>query len=55
MTIYQARINRRIRNVKVYSIQRRIGQSDNFLTRLFMRIFAGKGRQESGSATDRLG
>ncbi len=37
--IYQARINKKASNVKVYVVLNRIGQRDNFLTKMFLKLF----------------
>lgn len=45
---YYARINKRIRNVQVYGTTKKIGETENALTKLFIRIFnpkAGKGAE----------
>jgi|GEM_PF-1779727 hypothetical protein len=53
--IYQMRVNKRLRNIKVYLIRRKIGKMDNFMTKLFIRLF---NRQEvkghEASPTERL-
>ncbi|MDE1856605.1 MAG: hypothetical protein KGH98_00810 [Candidatus Micrarchaeota archaeon] len=35
---YTARINKRIKYVKVYAITKRVGQRENLLTRLFVKL-----------------
>jgi translation initiation factor 2 beta subunit (eIF-2beta)/eIF-5 len=39
---YQVLINKRVQYIKVYKVIKRPGQSENAITKLFMRIFAGK-------------
>ena len=54
--IYQVRINKRIRNERVYVINRRIGGSINILTRLFMKLFkVDQPKKADQSAGARLG
>ena len=36
---YAVRINKRIRNVRVYMITKRIGERQNFMTKLFTSAF----------------
>lgn len=36
---YAVRINKRIRNVQVYMITKRIGERQNFMTKLFTSAF----------------
>ena len=43
--IYRIRINERVRNVKVVHIIKRLSGNPNILTRLFIRIFAGKKKE----------
>ncbi len=55
MTIYQVRMNRQLKNIKVYIILKKIGQRDSFMTKLFMRIFNQQDkRKEQQSAYERL-
>ncbi len=39
---YYVIINKRLKYIKVYSILKKIGQQNNFLTDLFIKIFAMK-------------
>lgn len=43
---YSIRINKRTRNIRVYTVVKRIGSNPNVLTKLFMKIFAGKKKEE---------
>lgn len=52
--MYQIRINSRISNVKVYSIKKRVGRSEGFMTKLFIRLFNQGKKSEAGSAAERL-
>lgn len=55
--IYQARINKRVRNVRVYLIQNRIGPRMNILTRFFIKLFGQEKRFSKGdgnSANEKL-
>ncbi|MGD0728900.1 MAG: hypothetical protein ABR981_02385 [Candidatus Micrarchaeaceae archaeon] len=53
--IYQARVNRKLRNIKVYAIKNKIGRKDNFMTKLFMRLFVRqKKTAEQQTAIERL-
>lgn len=40
---YSIRINKRVREVRVYVTLKRLERSDNALTRIFSRIFNPKG------------
>lgn len=44
--IYQARINKKVKNVKVYVVLNRIGQRENFLTKLFIKMFGQERKRE---------
>ena len=44
--IYQARINKHVSNIRVYVIMQRIGPKENFLTRLFIKMFGQEKRFE---------
>ena len=51
---YNVRINKRLRNIKVYTIKQRIGEKETFLTKLFLKMInRKKGEQEEGPATPR--
>ena len=53
---YYAQMNRRVRDVHVYTIVKRVGGNQNFLTEAFVKLFSGmakKGR-EGANATERL-
>ena len=53
--IYSARMNRRLRNIKVYAIVKRIGRREGFMTRLFIRLFnRQEGRHDQQSAIEKL-
>lgn len=53
--IYNIRTNKRIKNMHVYVIVKRIGRREGFMTKLFMRLFNQQaGREEQQSAVDRL-
>jgi hypothetical protein len=53
--IYQVRINKRVGNVKVYSILKKIGSRENFLTKLFIKLFNQQASKENErSAMERL-
>jgi hypothetical protein len=43
---YNIRVNRRIRNVKVYRIIKKMEKGPNPLTKLFIKIFSGKKKEE---------
>jgi hypothetical protein len=47
---YYARVNKRIRDVHVYNTVKRIGGSENFLTKLFVRIFNPKEAKSARTA-----
>lgn len=44
--IYKVRVNKRIRNIKVYNVLKRKGEKPNFLTTLFMKLFLGNKKEE---------
>ncbi len=44
--IYKVRINRRLRNVQVYATLKKTSGNINFLTKLVMRIFVRKKKEE---------
>jgi hypothetical protein len=47
---YYARVNKRIRDVQVYNTVKKIGEKENFMTKLFIRVFnpkAAKGAETS--------
>ncbi len=46
--IYRVQLNRRVRNIKVYTLLKKSGEQQNALTKLFMRIFGGKKKAEDG-------
>lgn len=53
--IYQARINKRVKNVRVYAIKNKIGEKETLLTKLFLRLFGQqKSAKEQQSAIERL-
>ncbi|MGI0134225.1 MAG: hypothetical protein ACREBW_04625 [Candidatus Micrarchaeaceae archaeon] len=37
---YAVRINKRIKNVRVYAVMKRVGSHENFMTRLFTSAFS---------------
>lgn len=39
---YTAKVNKRVKYVKVYAITKRIGQKENLLTKLFERMLTKK-------------
>lgn len=43
---YAVRINKRVRNVHVYRMMKKTRGNVNVFTKLFLRIFASKERQE---------
>ena len=40
--IYRVQVNRKVRNIKVYTVLRGSGQRQNAITKLFMQIFGGR-------------
>ena len=44
--IYRVRLNRKIHNIKVYTVLKKSGQKQNVITKLFMGVFAKKGRSD---------
>ena len=47
---YYARVNRRIRNVRVYHTINKVGEKENALTKLFIRIFNPKASKSAEAA-----
>ena len=43
---YSIRINKRTKNIRVYMIVKRMQGNPNVLTKLFMKIFAGRKKEE---------
>ncbi len=43
--IYGARIRKRVRYLRIYSIKKRIGRRENIITRLFMKALERKAQQ----------
>ncbi|MCW6159722.1 MAG: hypothetical protein LVQ95_01375 [Candidatus Micrarchaeales archaeon] len=43
---YSIRINKKMRNIRVYAIVKKVQGNPNILTKLFMRIFAGRKKEE---------
>jgi len=39
---YKIRINKRVRNIKSYAVVKRVEGNPNFMTKFFMKLFAGK-------------
>ena len=52
--IYPIQINKRIRNIRVYTIKKRLGKGESFMTKLFVRLFNQGRKNETGPATERL-
>jgi hypothetical protein len=52
--IYLMRISKRLRNVRVYVIRRKLGKSDNFMTKFFIKLFKQDSKKGEGSPTERL-
>ncbi|MGI0100546.1 MAG: hypothetical protein ACREBH_02400 [Candidatus Micrarchaeaceae archaeon] len=46
--IYYARMNRRLRNIRVYVTVKHIGKQEGFMTKLFIRLF----NQQRGGGTE---
>lgn len=44
---YKIRINKRVRYIRVYKVILRAGERTNALTKLFIKIFGGRGRQSA--------
>jgi len=47
---YSARVTRRVRDVHVYTILKRVGENQNALTRMFTKIFNPKGSHSANAA-----
>jgi hypothetical protein len=47
--LYRARLNRKVRNIKVYTLLKSSGERQNAVTKLFMRIFAKKNTEQGGA------
>ena len=44
--IYQIRINKKLRNIKVYTILRKLGGGETFMTKFFMKLFKQQNRTD---------
>jgi hypothetical protein len=54
--IYQASINKIVKNSRVYVVRRRLGRKDNALTKLFLKMFRQEApKNTEDSASTRLG
>ncbi len=42
--IYNARINKRIKYIRIYTVLKHVRGEQNMLTKLFARVFAGKNK-----------
>ncbi len=40
--IYTVRVKKNAKNLRVYSVPKKIGARDNFITRMLMKLIAGK-------------
>jgi hypothetical protein len=47
---YYTHINKHVRNVRVYSILKKIGERPNFMTKIFARIFMVKTGEKAKAA-----
>jgi hypothetical protein len=45
--IYRVRLNKKVRNIKVFTMLIKSGQAQNIITRLFMRVFIKKKSEEA--------
>ncbi len=43
---YSVRINRRVKNVHIYSVVKRTSGNVNLMTKIFLRIFAPRKKEE---------
>lgn len=43
--IYSVRINKHVRYIRVYTVMKRVGQSANPLTKLFMKLLVKKPKE----------
>jgi hypothetical protein len=41
-------LNRKIRNIKIFTLLKRTGQQQNAITRIFMRVFSPKKADDEG-------
>ncbi len=48
--IYQVRINKRLSNVKVYTIKQKLGNKESFLTKLFLKVINRNKEAREGPA-----
>jgi hypothetical protein len=54
--IYQIRVNKAVKNVKVYVITKKLGQKETWLTKMFIKIFNQQGKKaDQQTAQERLG
>lgn len=46
MTRYIVRVNRRVKNVRIYKVVKKLSGNTNLLTKVFLRIFAPRKKEE---------
>ncbi len=44
---YAVTINKRVRYLKTYNIVKRVGEKNNFITNMFIKMFGKKGEEEN--------
>jgi hypothetical protein len=47
---YIVRINKKLRYLRTYTIVKRVDRNDNFLTRMFIKVFSRKGGENANTA-----
>ena len=47
--IYRVQLNRKVRNIRIYTLLKRSGQRQNAITRLFMQVFSRKKADEEAA------
>ena len=47
---YSARVTKRVRDVHVYSVLKKVGESQNALTKMFVKIFNPKASRDANAA-----
>jgi hypothetical protein len=52
--VYPIRINKRIRNIRVYTIKKRLGRGEGLMTKLFIRLF-NQGKKDGRAALRQKG
>lgn len=53
--IYRVRTNKKVKNIRVYTIKNRIGEKESPITKFFIKLFGQQKKTSDQSAIERLG